>query len=135
MKGKKLLRRFECTGCGGCCTGRGQHFIEAARDEQRAIQRHIGVSWRWFRRRYVTRYQDGTEGLRWEKDRCVFLDDARRCRVYPVRPKQCRDYPFWPELARDAAWRTEARRCEGIGRGAVISLGEFERGLRVATKK
>jgi uncharacterized protein len=130
MKGKSPQRRFACTGCGGCCTGRGAYYVAAAPEEQRRIQRYLGVSWRWFRRRYVTRDADGVESLRWERDRCVFLDDDRRCRVYPVRPAQCRGYPFWPELASDAAWRRESRRCEGIGRGAVIPLRRFEAPLR-----
>src|SRR5581483_10823962 len=60
--------RFSCTGCGACCMGRGEHFVEASRAEQRRIQRFLGVTWRWFRRRYVTRYADGTEGLRWQRD-------------------------------------------------------------------
>jgi uncharacterized protein len=135
MKGKKPQRRFECTGCGGCCSGSGEHYIEATRAEQQRIRRYLGISWRWFRRRYVTRYADGTEGLYWNRDRCVFLDAGRRCRIYLVRPGQCRDYPFWPELATDAAWREEARRCEGIGRGAVIPLNEFKAQLRRATAR
>jgi Fe-S-cluster containining protein len=27
-------------------------------------------------------------------DRCVFLDDANRCKVYQQRPEACRRYPF-----------------------------------------
>jgi uncharacterized protein len=134
MKGKSPLKqelRFECTGCGGCCTGRGEHYIETTPEEQRRIQRHLGISWTWFRRRYVTVYEDGIESLRWENDRCTFLDDAKRCRIYSVRPAQCRDYPFWPEVITTSdGWRKEARRCEGIGRGAVSSLREVEARLR-----
>lgn len=123
--------RFACTGCGACCTGRGDYFVEVSRAEQRRIQRYLNVSWRWFRRRYVSRYADGTEGLSWQKDRCVFLDGARRCRIYPVRPMQCRTYPFWPEVVRSSAtWRAHARSCEGIGRGAVIPLQQVMARLR-----
>lgn len=130
MKGKKLQRRFECTGCGGCCTGRGDYYVETSPAEQRTIQHYLGISWQWFRRRYLTVYEDGVQSLRWETNRCVFLDDNRRCKIYPVRPAQCRDYPYWPELlATQAAWSAEARRCEGMGRGAVISLAAIKEQL------
>jgi uncharacterized protein len=134
MKGKSLSLaklRFECTGCGGCCTGRGEHYIAVSRAEQRRIQDYLGISWRWFRRRYLTVDEDGKESLRWEHDRCTFLDDDRRCRVYHTRPAQCREYPFWPEVVASVdSWRREARRCEGIGRGAVIPLAEVRARLR-----
>lgn len=116
--------RFECTGCGYCCTGDPRlYYVEASRTEQRRIQHHLGVSWRWFRRRYVRRLGDGVESLSMDGGRCAFLGPDRRCRIYAVRPAQCRHYPFWPELVNTpAAWRAEARRCEGIGRGTVIPL-------------
>lgn len=127
--------RFACTGCGGCCTGRGDYYVEVSRAEQRRIQRFLGISWRWFRRRYVMPGDDGKQSLRWAHDRCVFLDAQRRCRIYAVRPAQCRSYPFWPELVGSPArWRTEAKRCEGIGRGAVIPLAQVRRRLRRAPR-
>ncbi|MBI3900425.1 MAG: YkgJ family cysteine cluster protein [Gammaproteobacteria bacterium] len=134
LKLKKLALsrlRFECTGCGGCCTGRGEHYIATTSAEQRGIQRFLGISWRWFRQRYLTVYEDGTESLRWEHDRCVFLDGERRCRIYAVRPSQCRTYPFWSDVTQSARhWQAEARRCEGIGRGTVIPLEQVQAQLR-----
>lgn len=124
--------RFECTGCGGCCTGKGDHYVGATRDEQRRIQRFLGISWRWFRRRYVVAYADGTEGLTWSKGKCAFLGENRRCAIYPVRPTQCRTYPFWPDVVKSReAWKAEAKNCEGIDRGAVIPLEEVLRRLRL----
>jgi Fe-S-cluster containining protein len=124
--------RFACTGCGRCCTGRGGNFVvEVTRAEQQRIQKHLGLSWPWFRRRYVFRYDDETESLKMPAGRCAFLDETSRCRIYPVRPLQCRTYPFWPELvAHGYAWRLERRRCEGIGRGAVVPLARIERALK-----
>jgi len=123
--------RFACTGCGGCCRGRGDYWVEASRTEQRRIQRFLRVSWNWFRRRYVIAYEDGSEGLRWKNDRCVFLDRDDRCRIYPARPTQCRTFPFWSEVvASRASWRAAAKDCEGIGRGAVIPLAQVRERLR-----
>ncbi len=120
--------RFECTGCGKCCTGRGDYYIAVSRKEQERIRRFLGISWSWFRRRYVFRYDDETESLSMERDgRCVFLSADKRCGIYRVRPLQCRYYPFWPELVRSrSAWMSEARRCEGIGRGGIIPLARIE---------
>ena len=127
--------RFECTGCGGCCTGRGnariEYYVAVTPAEQRRIRKYLGVSDAWFKRRYLMRFEDGDESLRWAGDRCVFLDGDRRCRIYPARPVQCLTYPFWPELVGSkSAWRAEARHCEGIHRGAVVPLARVRRALR-----
>jgi len=116
--------RFACTGCGQCCTGSGDYYIEVSPTEQRRICEHLSVSWSWFRRRYVFRYDNEVESLVMGKGgACVFLDENNRCRIYPVRPAQCRSYPYWPELLGSRrAWQCEARRCEGIGQGPVIPL-------------
>lgn len=125
----RFVFRFACTGCGKCCTGRGDYYVAVTAQEQRRIQRFLKISWPWFRRRYVTADDDG-ETLRWAGDRCVFLGPDRRCRIYAVRPAQCRQYPFWPEVVKSAgAWQREQRRCEGIGRGAVIPLAQVRRRL------
>lgn len=122
--------RFQCTGCGDCCTGRGDYYVEVSRAEQRCIQQHLKISWRWFRRRYVTVDADGTQSLQWAGDRCVFLGGERRCRIYPVRPQQCHTYPFWPELVKSPArWQRESKQCDGMGRGAVIPLAQVRRRL------
>jgi hypothetical protein len=128
--------RFSCTGCGECCTGRGDYYVAVTPEEQRRIQQALHVSRAWFRRRYITVYEDGTESLRWERNRCVFLGPDRRCRIYAVRPAQCRHYPFWPEVIRsEKSWGREGRRCEGIGRGAVVPLAEVRRRLAAQGSK
>lgn len=124
--------RFKCTGCGDCCTGSPRdYWVEADRAQQRRIAEYLGITLRWLRRRYVVRQRDG-DGLSMRGGACVFLD-GNRCRIYPVRPAQCRTYPLWPELLRSkSAWKQEARRCEGIGHGAVIPLKTIRRVLKRA---
>jgi Fe-S-cluster containining protein len=115
--------RFECTGCGKCCTGNpDRYWVETTRTEQQRIAHHLGISLAWLRRRYVVRYDDGDEGLTMEGGRCAFLRPDNRCSIYSVRPAQCRGYPFWPELLDARVWKREAKRCEGIGRGATIPI-------------
>jgi len=123
--------RFECTGCGACCTGGYDHFVEADRGEREAIRQYLGLSQAWFRRRYLTRVDDSTTGIRLNPDgRCPFLGRDNRCRIYSVRPRQCRTYPWWPELVEHAKdWRDEARRCEGMNHGRVVPLAKIERAL------
>lgn len=125
--------KFECTGCGNCCTGRGDYYVETSPAEQRRIQKFLGISWRWFQRRYLHRYDDGVESLAWDhgRQRCVFLDAEYRCRIYSVRPTQCRTYPFWPEVVdRQKTWKAEVKRCEGIGRGGVVPLEHIRKLLK-----
>ncbi len=122
---------FECTGCGDCCLGGGEYQVFVTAMEAEAIRSFLGLSRAWFRRRYLGRY-NGERVLAANGDACVFLRRDRTCRVYAVRPVQCRTYPYWPELLdSERAWRREARRCQGIGRGPVISQATIEAHLRL----
>jgi Fe-S-cluster containining protein len=123
--------RFECTRCGACCTGPAGCTVMLADGEAERIRRHLDLSTAWFRRRYLEHMETG-DALRLDNGRCPFLGTHGGCRIYAVRPRQCRSYPFWPELvATQTAWRREARRCEGIGRGAVVPVAHIERMLRL----
>ena len=126
--------KFECTGCGRCCFGDADSYIQVSDAEAEDIRVQLGVSRAWFRRRYLIRLEDGLgQGVRIDPDgRCSLLGSDMRCRVYAQRPRQCRTYPFWPEVVTTrAAWQREARRCEGIGRGAAVPLADIERRLRL----
>jgi Fe-S-cluster containining protein len=129
--------RFECTGCGACCTGGADHYVETSAKERVAIRAFLKLSPSWFRRRYLVRVDTDTTGIRLGQDgRCPFLGDDNRCRIYPVRPRQCRTYPWWPELIENQRdWTDEARRCEGMNRGTVVPLSTIERGLARERKK
>ena len=115
--------RFECTGCGKCCTGNpATHVIELTSGEAEKIHQSLAISRSWFIRRYLVPLTDESYGIRIEKNRqCVFLDKKKGCRIYEIRPRQCRSYPFWPEILHSrTSWKNEARRCEGIGQGKLV---------------
>jgi len=134
---KNTPLRFECTGCGACCTGGADHYVETSATERAAIRAFLGLSPAWFRRRYLVRVDADTTGIRLEHSgRCPFLGIDNRCRIYPVRPRQCRTYPWWPELVENKRdWTEEARRCEGMNRGTVVPLSTIERSLARERKK
>ena len=121
--------RFECTGCGACCTARGEYaHVYLNPDEVEALAEEVGVTPRTFRRRYTFVDEYGYTQLRFEDSTCVFLERGTlRCTVYGARPTQCRTFPFWRDLVRDGAFTPEAGAlCEGIGRGPVHPLNDVE---------
>jgi Fe-S-cluster containining protein len=129
--------RFSCTRCGQCCIAGDGYHVYLTGKEAESIRNYLRLSCGWFRRRYLQRLETGELTATSGPDgRCVFLQRDGRCRVYSVRPLQCRTYPFWPEVAGSAAaWRREARRCEGINQGAVVAPGRIRRAVRACLKR
>jgi Fe-S-cluster containining protein len=122
--------RFSCTRCGRCCKGEAGYHVYLARSEAEAICTHLGLTWKWFRRHYLRRLDDGSLVAADNAAACIFLDAAGQCGIYAARPVQCRTYPFWPELvSSEAAWRREACRCEGISRGHVVPVARIRKSI------
>ncbi len=119
--------RFECHGCGACCTDRGDYaYVFLNRGEEKALARHLGLSVPAFLKRH-TQTVDGYVTLKSRKKRCVFLDEENRCAVYEARPLQCRTWPFWPENLLYRLWTSEiAPHCPGIGTGRIYTRAEIE---------
>jgi Fe-S-cluster containining protein len=106
--------RFECTGCGGCCTG-APGYVWVTEEEIEAIANHLNLSVDYFSKKYV-RVAEGKYSLKetLPNNDCVFLQD-KRCTVYEVRPVQCRTFPFWTHLLKSKKeWEEAAKSCEGI---------------------
>jgi Fe-S-cluster containining protein len=125
--------RFECTGCGLCCTQRGGYahvYVNAA--EVAGLAALLGVTAAKLRRRHTFVDELGWRQLRFRDGACTFLDPAtQRCTVYAARPVQCRTFPYWPELIGPRGWRREAKAmCEGMGRGPVIEREEVVAAMR-----
>ena len=118
---------FHCTGCGQCCSGGPDYYVYLTPRESELIRRHLRLTMGWFKRRYLRRSPKGGLVINNQGGGpCVFLTRDNRCKIYPVRPLQCRTYPFWPEVVNSKAmWRSEARRCEGIDRGQLVSVNRI----------
>ena len=128
---------FSCTACGECCATAGAYYVFLEDSEAEAIREYLGLSKSWFRRRYLDRLEEGELVLATgAAERCIFLNEAGQCKIYPVRPLQCSTYPFWPELVgSQRAWQREAARCEGINRGARVPLKVIRKALEACRKQ
>ena len=117
-------RQFECTGCGECCRVHGYVFFDES--EARSAAELLGMTAAEFHERFLDEVQGGLAIIIPPRSACPFLlDDA--CTIQPAKPTQCRTYPFWPEFVdSELAWRAEAARCEGIGRGRTYSEEEVQ---------
>ena len=123
---------FECSQCGGCCSGPGEGYIWVAKPEIEFIAEHLKMTVEQLRQKYTRRVGLRTTIIEEAVTRdCIFLrdrDGQRGCVIYLVRPGQCRSWPFWPEnLKSPGTWNQAARKCPGINRGRLYSLEEIEK--------
>lgn len=113
--------RFECTGCGGCCTG-SPGYVWVDENEMAQIAALLDISLDLFKRRY-TRQKGGRYSLlekRTENYDCIFLKE-KKCTIYKARPKQCRTFPWWvANLKTKECWENAAKTCEGITADAPL---------------
>ena len=120
--------RFECTGCGQCCTG-SPGYIWVDEDEIVEIANFLNLSIDELASRYLRRVKGKISLLELPKSYdCTFLKD-KKCQIYPVRPTQCRTFPWWPRnLKSEKDWQEAARHCEGIHCEApVVHLDTIEK--------
>jgi uncharacterized protein len=122
--------RFECTGCGQCCTG-SSGYVWLNEDEIVNIAAYLKISLDEFAQRFLRRIQGNYALLEnrkaYEIYDCVFLKN-NKCEIYPVRPTQCKTFPWWPQhLESKEEWEAAAKYCEGIRLDAPItSLEKIE---------
>ncbi|MBB64762.1 MAG: zinc/iron-chelating domain-containing protein [Waddliaceae bacterium] len=122
--------RFQCTGCGECCTG-PEGYTWVTPEEITAMAEHLDMDLDAFCERYVRKV-----GNRWslketrvsgERYDCVFLRE-KKCSIYSVRPTQCRTYPWWPSVvSSEQSWDQEAKYCEGINHPDANEIPLLER--------
>ncbi len=120
---------FECTGCGGCCTG-APGFVWITPAEQKAIAKRLGMP----EDKFADNYTRTIAGVRtslneYPSGDCYFFDPGtRRCQIYDIRPAQCRTWPFWDSVLESRAmWKLAGQRCPGCNQGPLIPLEEIEK--------
>ena len=126
--------RFECTGCGDCCTG-APGYVWVNAEEIAAIARRLQMSVEETERRFVRKVGSrktlvDVAERNWD---CVFLEaNTRRCTIYEDRPRQCRTWPFWHSNVKTTeAWQQTCEVCPGSGKGNLVPLVEIELRLNV----
>lgn len=122
--------RFECTGCGKCCTGApGYTWVDE--QEIQAIADYLNMPIDKFSRVYLRKVMNRYSLIEFSKTYdCVFLKD-KKCSIYPVRPKQCKTFPWWLQnLKSKEAWEEAANRCEGINpKARLVPIEEIQENL------
>jgi Fe-S-cluster containining protein len=120
--------KFECTGCGDCCTG-APGYVWVNAEEIAALAAEVGIDVPQFEKQYVRKIgaRKSLKELKKNYD-CVFLDpDTRKCRVYAARPRQCRTWPFWDSnLKSPETWAHTCDVCPGSGTGKLHQLEVIE---------
>jgi uncharacterized protein len=124
--------RFQCTGCGGCCTG-APGYVWVIKAEIETLAASIGVDVAAFEKKYVRLVGIRKSLVEFSNGDCVFFDNqARCCKVYDARPRQCRTWPFWESNVRTPeCWEEMADRCPGANQGPLIARRKIRDQLRV----
>jgi uncharacterized protein len=114
--------RFECTGCGDCCTG-APGYVWVNADEIDALALRFDMDTAEFQKRYVRKVGAKKSLVEYANGDCVFFDPKNRnCSVYEDRPQQCRTWPFWnSNTVTEEAWKGTCEVCPGSGKGPLHS--------------
>lgn len=104
--------RFECTGCGVCCTGM-PGYVWVNKAEIEAMAAAVGIDVAGFEKKYVRQVGIRKSLRELPGGNCVLFDSrTHTCRVYNARPRQCRTWPFWrSNLRTPEAWEETCRHC------------------------
>ena len=124
--------RFECTGCGQCCTG-SPGYVWVDDKEIQEIADFLKCSLKDFAARFLRKVNGRFSLLELPKTfDCIFLKD-KKCQIYSVRPTQCRTFPWWPQLLKSREeWLAAATFCEGIRQQAnLVPLETIEEQLKI----
>jgi uncharacterized protein len=124
--------QFQCTGCGGCCTG-APGYVWVGGEEIAAMADALAMEPSEFEREFVRRVGKRKSLIELSNGDCIFFDNSsRRCRLYGARPLQCRTWPFWESnLDSPRRWQEVCRACPGSGRGPAVALRDIQRLMSV----
>ncbi len=120
--------RFECAGCGGCCSG-APGYVWVNQSEIDAMAAAVDLSSTEFEKQFVRKVGKRRSLRERPGGDCVLLDEkTRHCLAYQQRPRQCRTWPFWDSnLVSREAWDHAARQCPGCNRGERVPFEEITR--------
>lgn len=84
---------YECRQCGACCRWPGN--VRISDDELISLALFMEMSTEEFTQHYTRLAHDrrGLSLIDAEDNACIMLDEANRCRIHAIKPKQCRDFP------------------------------------------
>lgn len=122
--------RFQCAGCGGCCTG-APGYVWVNHSEIRVLAAAVGLDIEAFQSRYVRSVGIRKSLIELANGDCIFFDNtSRKCTVYKSRPRQCRTWPFWSSnLQSPEAWNRMCGHCPGGNRGPLVPLEKIQASL------
>lgn len=119
--------KFECSGCGDCCTG-APGYVWVNKAEIQAIADVLEMDFEEFQDNYTRKIGIRRSLKEFSNGDCVFFDnDSRKCEVYSARPRQCKTWPFWESNLRTPEdWENTCDVCPGSGTGKLYQLDEIE---------
>lgn len=113
---------FKClSGCGLCCS----YKVEVTRNDIDAIVTTGKSPEQFLRKNSEDRCGYFAGSLKKEGNKCIFMDEDKRCTIYPNRPTYCRYFPFFIEMNEQVDIDLS---CPGIGEGDEVSE-EYLRGI------
>lgn len=121
--------KFECTGCGSCCTG-ASGFVYLSEKDICNIIHYLGIDVVKFIEHYTILVKIFGEKRLSLKEisnyDCIFFKD-KKCTIYPVRPYQCRSYPFWKKnIESKKNWTCVSKECPGVNKGRLYTKFQIE---------
>lgn len=119
--------RFECTGCGDCCTG-DPGYVWVTEAEIDKLATAVDMDSDTFADTYVRKIGARFSLREFPNGDCVFFDSEKRsCTVYEARPTQCKTWPFWDSnLETPEDWHRTCEECPGSGTGPLVQLESIE---------
>ncbi|MBN2579238.1 MAG: YkgJ family cysteine cluster protein [Pirellulales bacterium] len=126
--------KFQCTGCGDCCTG-APGYVWVNKKEIQTMAEALGITISVFEEHFVRRVGVRKSLIERPNGDCIFFSGKQRnCRVYEARPLQCRTFPFWTSnLRSEKAWKELSAHCPGCNRGPLFSCRKIESQRRKKT--
>ncbi len=118
--------RFECSGCGNCCTG-APGYVWITEKDIESMARFLGIREREFLKRYTRKARGRISLIELPDYDCSFFNRKKGCSIYDVRPPQCRTYPFWPEFLKNKQlFKDGTCECSGIDKGRLWTCEEIK---------